>query len=122
MRRCGRFARFRVRGSVEPPTCRFSSSKAGPWGPPSLVYNGYRSSLPVVKLPGRGVDHPVRFSAEVKNEWFCTSITALCLHDVLRGDLYPYLSKVTENLKVAGIRAKDVSTAPLNTTCDRYGC
>jgi hypothetical protein len=29
-----------------------------PWGAPSLLYNGYRVSSPVVKRPGRGVDHP----------------------------------------------------------------
>ena len=28
------------------------------WGPPSLLYNGYRVSFPGVKRPGRGVDHP----------------------------------------------------------------
>ena len=28
-----------------------------PWGPPSLLYNGYRV-FPGVKRPGRGVDHP----------------------------------------------------------------
>jgi hypothetical protein len=36
------------------------------WGPPSLLYNGYRVSFPGVKRPGRGVDHPPSFSAEVK--------------------------------------------------------
>jgi hypothetical protein len=35
-------------------------------GPPSLLYNGYRVSFPGVKWPGRGVDHPTPFSAEVK--------------------------------------------------------
>jgi hypothetical protein len=29
-----------------------------PWGPPSLLYNGYQVSFPGVKRPGRGVDHP----------------------------------------------------------------
>jgi hypothetical protein len=29
-----------------------------PWGPPSLVYNGYLVSFPGLKRPGRGVDHP----------------------------------------------------------------
>jgi hypothetical protein len=28
------------------------------WGPPSLLHNGYRFSLPRVKQPGRGVNHP----------------------------------------------------------------
>ena len=37
-----------------------------PWGPPSLLYNGYRLSFPGVKRPGRGVDHLPPSSAEVK--------------------------------------------------------
>ena len=28
-----------------------------PWGPPSLLYNGYRISFPGLKRPGPGVDH-----------------------------------------------------------------
>jgi len=28
-----------------------------PWGPPTLLYNGYRVSSPGVKRPGRGIDH-----------------------------------------------------------------
>jgi hypothetical protein len=36
------------------------------WGPPSLLYNGYRLSFPGVKRPGRGVNHPPPSSAEVK--------------------------------------------------------
>jgi hypothetical protein len=34
---------------------------------PSLLYNGYRVSFPGVKRPGRGVDHPLPSSAEVKD-------------------------------------------------------
>jgi hypothetical protein len=37
-----------------------------PWGPPSLLYNGYLVSFPGVKRPGRGVDHPPSSSAIVK--------------------------------------------------------
>ena len=37
-----------------------------PWGPSSLLYNGYRISFAGVKRPGRGVDHPPLSSAEVK--------------------------------------------------------
>jgi hypothetical protein len=37
-----------------------------PWGPPSLLYNGYRVCFPGVKRPGRGVDHPPSSSASVK--------------------------------------------------------
>jgi hypothetical protein len=36
------------------------------WGPPSLLYNGYRVSFQGVKRPWRGVDHPPSSSAEVK--------------------------------------------------------
>jgi len=39
-----------------------------PWGPPSLLCNGYRVSFPGVKRPGRGVDHPPPSSAEVKEK------------------------------------------------------
>ena len=37
-----------------------------PWGPPSLLYNGYRVSLLGVKRPGRGIDHPPPSSAKVQ--------------------------------------------------------
>jgi hypothetical protein len=37
-----------------------------PWGPPSLLYNGYRVSFPGIKRPRRGTDHPPPPSAEVK--------------------------------------------------------
>jgi len=29
-----------------------------PWGPPSLLYNGYRVSFLGIKRPARGADHP----------------------------------------------------------------
>jgi hypothetical protein len=40
------------------------------WGPPSLLYNGYRGVLsPGVKArPGRDADHSPPSSAEVENE------------------------------------------------------
>jgi len=36
-----------------------------PWGPPSPSYTMGTGSFPVVKRPGRGVDHPPPSSAEV---------------------------------------------------------
>ena len=36
------------------------------WGPPSLLYNGYRVSFQGVKRPGRGVNNPPLSGAEVK--------------------------------------------------------
>ena len=46
-----------------------------PWGPPSLLYNGYRVSFEGVKRSGRGVNHPPQCSAEVKErtELYCHS-------------------------------------------------
>ena len=43
----------------------FCTSLDQPWGPPSLLYNGYQV-LPGHKQPGRGVYHPSPSSAEVK--------------------------------------------------------
>ena len=37
-----------------------------PWGPPSLLYSGDRVYFPGVKRPGRGLDHPLLYSAEFK--------------------------------------------------------
>ena len=36
------------------------------WGPPSLLYNGYRVSFQGVRRSGRGIDHPPQCSAKVK--------------------------------------------------------
>jgi hypothetical protein len=46
----------------------FCSRLDWPWGPPSLLYNGYWVSFPGVKQLGRGVDHPPPSSAEVKEK------------------------------------------------------
>jgi len=46
----------------------FRTRPGRPWGPPSLLYNGYRVSLPRVKRPERGDDHPPPFSTEVKEK------------------------------------------------------
>ena len=43
----------------------FCTSPHRPWGPSSLLYNGYRA-FPEVKRSGRGVDHLPPSSAEVK--------------------------------------------------------
>jgi hypothetical protein len=44
------------------------------WGPPNLLFNGYRGALsPGVKRPGREADHSPPASAEVKKMWIYTS-------------------------------------------------
>jgi hypothetical protein len=55
----------KVRGSNPGGGEIFSTRPDRPWGPPSLLYNGYRV-IPGVKRPGRGVDRPTPSSAEVK--------------------------------------------------------
>jgi len=44
-----------------------------PWGPPSLLYNGYWVAFPGVKWPGHVVDHPSPSSAEVKERVYLYS-------------------------------------------------
>jgi len=58
-----------------------------PWGPPSLLYNGYRVFLGV-KRPECGVDHPLPPNAEV-NEGveLYTSTPRQGLHGLSCGEL-----------------------------------
>ena len=68
----------------QPLTVQFSPSTSPKcpdrlWGPPSLLFNGYRDSLPGVVQPGREADHSRSPSAEVKNEWNYTSSTFIAL-------------------------------------------
>ena len=49
------------------------------WCPPSLLFSGYRVSLPGVKRPGRYAHHS---GAEVKNDWSYTSAPARFPHGV----------------------------------------
>jgi len=44
----------------------FHTHPEWPWGPTSLLYNGYRVFPTGVKHQGHGVDHPPLSSAEVK--------------------------------------------------------
>ena len=52
-----------------------------PWGPPSLLYSGYRISLQGVKRPGRDVDHP-SYLAPKLTFWrrnFLLNFSTLCI-------------------------------------------
>ena len=52
--------RIQVEGKI------FCAHTDRPWGPPSLLYNGYRVFFSGVKRPGCGVNHPPPSSAEVE--------------------------------------------------------
>ena len=52
-------------------------------GSASLV-NGYQGPCVGKKRPEREVNHSPPFSAQVKNEWSCTSTLAICLHGLGR--------------------------------------
>jgi hypothetical protein len=53
-------------------------------GQTSLIFNGYRGSLPGIKRPERGFDYSFPHSAEVKNEWSSTFTFFICLLGVDR--------------------------------------
>ena len=55
-----------VRGSNPGGGEIFRTSPDRPWGPPSLLYHGYRVSFRGAKRPERDVDHSPPSSAEVK--------------------------------------------------------
>jgi hypothetical protein len=64
-----------VRGSNPGAGEVFRTRPDRPWGPPSLLYNGYRVSFPGVKRPGRGLNHPPSSIEEIKEIvelYFCS--------------------------------------------------
>jgi hypothetical protein len=60
-------AGWTVRGSNPGGGEIFRTRPDRPWGPPSLLYTGYRV-FPVGKAAGRDVDHSPPPSTEVENE------------------------------------------------------
>ena len=64
----------------------FSARPDRPWGPPILLYDGYRVSFTRVKRPGRGANHPPPSSPEVKDR------VELHLHGLFYGELYLFIN------------------------------
>jgi hypothetical protein len=89
-----------------------------PWGPPSLLYSGYRVSFPGVNRPGRGVNHPPPSSAEVKErvELYLFSPTGPSWPVHLYLYLYLNLNKDTD----LTLHAVNVPTAidTISSVCD----
>ena len=54
-----------------------------PWGPPYLLYDGYRFSFPVAKRPGCEVDYPPLSSPEIKERSEIYLYSTIGLHGLL---------------------------------------
>ena len=50
------------------------------------MFNGYGGFSPGIKRPEREVNQSLQSSAEVKNEWSCTSAVPIRLRGVTRGN------------------------------------
>jgi len=69
---------------------RFSARPDRPWGPPSLLYNGYRI-FPWGKVrPGSAADYSPPSSAKVLKEWSYTSTPVWATNGPVTGLLYLY--------------------------------
>ena len=67
---------------------RFSARPDRPWGPPSLLYNGYRVFPGGKVRPGRAADHSLPSSAEVLEEYSYISIPLWATTGPVTGLLY----------------------------------
>jgi len=94
-----------------------------PWGEPSLLESGTRSH-PVVKRPGRGVDHPPHLVPWLKKEYNYTSTPLLGLRGLFKGELNLYLylflqrlakHKRTPNIKTATTYSTLLSLSRVNS-------
>ena len=72
-----------VRGSNPGGGQIFRTRPDRPWGPPSLLYNGYRVTFQGVKRSGRGVNHPPHLGPRSKKEQSYTSTPPLGLRGLL---------------------------------------
>jgi hypothetical protein len=58
---------WKVRGTNPGEGEIFRTRPDRPWRPHSLLYDGYRVSFPVIKRPGRGVNHPIQCRGQRKS-------------------------------------------------------
>ena len=70
---------------------RFSARPDRPWGPPCLLYNGYRVLTGGKVRPGRAADHSPPSSAAVMEEQSYTCTHPLGHIGAVTGNLYLYL-------------------------------
>jgi hypothetical protein len=80
-----------VRGSNPGGGEVFRTRPDRPWGPLSLLYNGYGVTVPGVLRPRRGVDHTTpHLAPRLKKEYSYTCTPPLDLHGLFEVDLYIY--------------------------------
>jgi hypothetical protein len=89
---------FEVRGSNAGEGDTFDTDSDQHWGPPGHLCNAYRVSYPAVKWPGRGVNHPFPFSAEVKEKVALYLYSLSELSRPLPGRTLPLLPTETVNI------------------------
>ena len=70
----------------------FSTRPDWPWGPPSLLYNGYWIFPGGKEQPGRAADHSPLSSAAVMKEYSYTSTHPLGHNRAGNGITLPYLT------------------------------
>jgi hypothetical protein len=68
------------------------------------LFSVYRGSFPGVKRLGREVQHSLPSSAEVKNEWSCTTTPPMCLHILTRKILRVYATDTYKNWTPSTLR------------------
>ena len=79
---------------------RFSAHPDRPWGPPSLLYNGYRVFPGCKVRPGRAADHSPPSSAAVMEEQSYTSTQPLGHTGPVTGPLYFFFFFLTIHYQV----------------------
>ena len=76
---------------------RFSARPDRPWGPPNLLYNGYRLFPGGKVRPGRAADRSPPFSAAIMEEYSYTCTHPLGHTGPVTGTLYLYLSIISSS-------------------------
>jgi hypothetical protein len=74
------------------------------WGPPSLLFKGYRCSYLGIKRPGSEVNQLSPSSVGVKNEWCYTFTPPICLNDVDRNKFVTTSQKTLCLLKSSAVK------------------
>ena len=101
---------------------RFSARPDRPWGPPSLLYKGYRVFPGCKVRPERPADHSPPSSGAVMEEYSYTSTHPLGHPGPVKGSLYLYLYHFIAFLKkksMFSLRLKQILKSHLN---EFYAC